>query len=225
MNAIIQRIFRHRKINFSKLAAYGFVQIDGKFVYRTPIIGNQMRLTVCVDSQGDITTEVLDSDTDEPYTLFLAADAVGEFVGSVRCAYENALEDIAAKCAERQVFKSPTTHALFSYVLQKYGDEPEYLWEKSPDCAVIRRKDNAKWYCAVLTVRAEKIGLAGEGTAEIIDVRCDPEELAKLIDNRRYFAGYHMNKKHWLTMPLDGTVPIEEICSRLDESYSLAAKK
>lgn len=95
MNAIIQRIFRHRKINFSKLAAYGFVQIDGKFVYRTPIIGNQMRLTVCVDSHGDITTEVLDSDTDEPYTLFLAADAVGEFVGSVRCAYENALEDIA----------------------------------------------------------------------------------------------------------------------------------
>lgn len=64
-----------------------------------------------------------------------------------------------------------------------------------------------------------------ESTAEIIDVRCDPEELAKLIDNRRYFAGYHMNKKHWLTMPLDGTVPIEEICSRLGESYRLAAKK
>ena len=93
-----------------------------------------------------------------------------------------------------------------------------------PDCAVIRRKDNAKWYCAVLTVKACKIGLEGEHVLEIVDVRCDPEELAKLIDNRRYFAGYHMNKKHWLTIPLDGTVPAEEIFSRLDESYRLAKK-
>ncbi|MDE7400427.1 MAG: MmcQ/YjbR family DNA-binding protein, partial [Clostridia bacterium] len=35
---------------------------------------------------------------------------------------------------------------------------------------------------------------------------------------------YHMNKKHWLTIPLDGTVPIGEICSRLDQSYILAKK-
>ncbi|MDE6790110.1 MAG: MmcQ/YjbR family DNA-binding protein [Clostridia bacterium] len=224
MNAITERIFRYKKINFAKLEGYGFTKTDGKFVYKTPIIQGQMRLTVRIDGQGDITTEVLDLDTEEPYTLFLAPEAVGEFVGSVRCAYENALEDIAEKCAERQVFKSTVTHALFDYAYQKYGDSPEYLWEKFPDCAIIRRKDNAKWYCAVLTVKACKIGLEGEQVMEVVDLRADPDELAKLIDNRKYFAGYHMNKKHWLTIPLDGTVSIEEICSRLDQSYILAKK-
>ncbi|MDE6075622.1 MAG: MmcQ/YjbR family DNA-binding protein, partial [Clostridia bacterium] len=134
------------------------------------------------------------------------------------------LEDIAEKCAERQVFKSTVTHAIFDYVYKKYGDSPEYLWEKFPDCAIIRRKDNAKWYCAERPVKACKIGLEGQQILEVVDLRCDPEELLKLIDNRRYFAGYHMNKKHWLTIPLDGTVPVEEICSRLDQSYVLAKK-
>ena len=113
MNAITERIFRYKKINLSKLEGYGFTKTDGKYVYRTPLIQGQMRLTVCIDGQGDVTTEVLDLDTEEPYTLFLAPEAVGEFVGSVRCAYEAVLEDIAEKCAERQVFKSSVTHALF----------------------------------------------------------------------------------------------------------------
>lgn len=224
MNAIINEIFRFKKINLQKLCGYGFTQTDGKCVYRTPIMQNQMRLTVCVDSNGAVTTEVLDLDTGEPYTLFLAEGAAGEFVGSVRSEYQRVLKDIADKCAETRIFKSELAGALFDYALNAYGDKPEYLWEKFPDCAVIRRKDNAKWYCVVLTVKAFKLGLEGEHTLEVVDLRCDPEKLEKLVDNRRYFKGYHMNKKHWLTMPLDGTVPFGEISSRLDESYLLAKK-
>ncbi len=33
--------------------------------------------------------------------------------------------------------------------------------------------------------------------------------------------GYHMNKEHWNTIDLDGTVPEEELLSWIDESYSL----
>ena len=34
-----------------------------------------------------------------------------------------------------------------------------------------------------------------------------------------------MNKKHWITLPLDGTLPAEEICAMLDTSYALAKGK
>ena len=35
------------------------------------------------------------------------------------------------------------------------------------------------------------------------------------------YAGYHMNKDHWNTIDLDGTVPEEELLLWIDESYKL----
>ena len=49
-----------------------------------------------------------------------------------------------------------------------------------------------------------------------------PEQMNAMIDKKRYFPGWHMNKKHWYTIILDGSVSTEEICSRIDESYRLA---
>ncbi|MBF1207631.1 MAG: MmcQ/YjbR family DNA-binding protein, partial [Fusobacterium periodonticum] len=42
------------------------------------------------------------------------------------------------------------------------------------------------------------------------------------IDNKRYFPAYHMNKKHWCTICLDGTVELEKIYRLIDISYELA---
>ena len=44
----------------------------------------------------------------------------------------------------------------------------------------------------------------------------------------RYSAvkpGYHMNKKHWNTISVDGSVPDREILSWIDNSYNLVRKK
>ena len=38
-------------------------------------------------------------------------------------------------------------------------------------------------------------------------------------------AGYHMNKEHWNTITLDGSIPEEELLSWIDESYSLVRSK
>ncbi|MDR3176713.1 MAG: MmcQ/YjbR family DNA-binding protein [Desulfovibrio sp.] len=55
-------------------------------------------------------------------------------------------------------------------------------------------------------------------------MRIKPEEIDTLIDGKRYFPGYHMNKKHWFTICLDGSVSTEEIFCRIDESFALARK-
>ncbi len=39
------------------------------------------------------------------------------------------------------------------------------------------------------------------------------------------FAGYHMNKKHWITIKLDGSVNINEIYELIDNSYNLSKNK
>ena len=57
-----------------------------------------------------------------------------------------------------------------------------------------------------------------------INLKCEPSFALELRE--RYASvtpGYHMNKKHWNTVSLDGSVPDKEIFSWIDHSYELAA--
>ena len=62
---------------------------------------------------------------------------------------------------------------IFQYVKEQYGTEPEYLWKKDPDSAVLRHK-NGKWYAVFMTVEKSKLGLEGNDLVAIMDVKCDP---------------------------------------------------
>jgi predicted DNA-binding protein (MmcQ/YjbR family) len=59
-----------------------------------------------------------------------------------------------------------------------------------------------------------------------INLKCDPAFALELRE--RYASvtpGYHMNKKHWNTVSLDGSVPDKEIFSWIDHSYDLIKGK
>jgi predicted DNA-binding protein (MmcQ/YjbR family) len=59
-----------------------------------------------------------------------------------------------------------------------------------------------------------------------INLKCDP--LLAIELRERYSSvtpGYHMNKKHWNTVLLDGSVPDKEILSWIDHSYNLIIGK
>jgi predicted DNA-binding protein (MmcQ/YjbR family) len=59
-----------------------------------------------------------------------------------------------------------------------------------------------------------------------VNLKCDPERALELRD--RYDAiipGYHMNKRHWNTLILDGSLPDKLIRELIDHSYLLVAKK
>lgn len=55
-----------------------------------------------------------------------------------------------------------------------------------------------------------------------INLKCDPE---KAIELRASYAsvtpGYHMNKQHWNTIALDGSMPDQELRYWIDHSYDL----
>ncbi|MEM9982778.1 MAG: MmcQ/YjbR family DNA-binding protein [Bacteroidota bacterium] len=59
-----------------------------------------------------------------------------------------------------------------------------------------------------------------------INLKCDPEEA--LLHREQYeavTAGYHMSKKHWNTIKIDGTLPSSLILSWIDDSYNLVVAK
>ena len=218
---MFEDIFLRKKAVPEKLAAYGFQKIRSGYRYSTNILDNAFALEITVAKGTVPNTKLTEIATDEEYVLY-KTDAVGTFVGEVRAAVTNILQDIADRCYETAVFKAEQSVALIAYVREKYGDELEYLWDKFPDNAVWRRKDNEKWYGALLSVSRRKLGLPSDEIVEIINLRAEPEEMENLIDNACFFPGWHMNKKHWYTIILDGTVSMDEICRRVDESYLLA---
>ena len=109
---------------------------------------------------------------------------------------------------------------IFKYVKKQYGTLPEYLWSSSQDSAVLRHK-NGKWYAVIMNVEKSKLGLDGNDTVEIMDVKCNPEMTGMIIQTYGFLPGYHMNKQHWITVLLDGTVGESKILDFLDMSYDL----
>lgn len=224
MKNIINEIFKRRKVSMPKLSAYGFLENDGKYSYHTVLPGSGFSMVVEITRDGLVKATVIDTETNEPYTLHLTDNAMGSFVVSVKMEYEHVLADIAEKCFEPDIFKSTQSKEVIAYVSETYGDELEFLWKKFTDNAIWRRKDTQKWYGAILTVSRRKLGLSSDEVSEIIDLRIEPEQMDSTIDNKRYFSGWHMNKRNWYTMILDGSIPTEEICRRIDKSYKLATK-
>ena len=109
---------------------------------------------------------------------------------------------------------------IYEYVKKQYGTVPEYLWKESPESAVLRHK-NGKWYAVIMNVERSKLGLDGDDTVEIIDVKCDPDMTGMIIQTDGFLPGYHMSKQHWITILLDRTVGESKILDFLDMSYDL----
>lgn len=124
----------------------------------------------------------------------------------------------------KYVFREEHAKKILQHAAEQYGDEPEYLWEEYPEYAVLRRKDTGKWYALLMNISKKKLGLDSNELVEVVDLRFDVDELPNKVDGVRYFRGYHMNKKHWITILLDGSVAIDEILDYVDKSYALARK-
>ena len=119
-----------------------------------------------------------------------------------------------------------TTAEIVNYIKERYDTEPEFLWAKTPNNAAFRHCKNRKWFGALLLDMPRKLlGLPDEGRVDLLNLKCDPLMSGSLIDGKRYLPGYHMNKEHWISLLLDGSIPFQEICPLIDLSYALTGKK
>jgi len=59
-----------------------------------------------------------------------------------------------------------------------------------------------------------------------MNLKCDPTEAQFLRDTYdAVLPGYHMNKTHWNTVLLDGSIPRGELERMIDRSYALVVKR
>ena len=212
------------KLLANKLEPFGFIRDGDAYFYADELLAGSFKLHVKVSNKGLVSTLLMDTESDEPYVLHLVENAQGAFVGEVRAAYQAVLDRIGEACGEHGSFHGGYVEELLRYVQETYGDEIEYPW-KDMDAAVIRSHLTKKWYAVFMKVHPSKIGLGGSQPIRIMDLHGTAEQVASLVDGKRYFPGWHMNRKYWYTICLDGSVPMDELQRRIDASFALSQPK
>ncbi len=212
---------KKRKINYEKLLKYGFEKKNEKYTYTTKIQDDKFEVNIIISNEKNY-AKLIELENNTEFILVDIETSSGKFVGQLRQEYEEIIEDMISKCTSKEVFKSRQAKEVIYYIEEKYGDQLEFLWEKFDDNAIWRNKQNSKWYGILLTVSERKLGIASDKIIEIIDLRYAKEKIETMVDNTKIFPGYHMNKKSWITIKLDGTVETKRIFDLIDNSYKLS---
>ena len=114
--------------------------------------------------------------------------------------------------------------AVSVYIKKKYKVSPEYPWRKYDSNAVFRHVDNNKWFALVMDVGGDKLGLETADYVSVINLKIDDMFFRDMLMGQDgIMPAYHMNKQHWITVLLDGTVPQDKIFDLIDTSFMATA--
>lgn len=114
---------------------------------------------------------------------------------------------------------------VIQHIQDIYGVGPEYLWADTPDSAVFRHPGSKKWFAIIMDVSPDRLGLSGDAAVDVMNVKCGTLLVGSLLQEEGFLPAYHMNKEHWVSILLDGSVPNEKIFPLLEMSYDSVAPK
>ena len=215
-------IFKSYQFNKEKARDYGFVENGEVWNYSCQILQGDFIMTVSI-TPDNVSFQVFDKETGDLYPQVHMESMRGSFVGSVREACLEILYQIRKVCFDVQDFICPQTKRIMTKVQEKYGNQLEYLWEKSPDTAVLRHEDNQKWYAVVMRIPWDKLEKGREGLVEAVNLKHD--QVADLLSKKGIYPAFHMNKRYWLSLTLDDTLSDEMVLKLMERSWNLTVKK
>ncbi|MFS8952356.1 MmcQ/YjbR family DNA-binding protein [Streptococcus oralis subsp. tigurinus] len=215
-------IFKSYQFNKEKARDYGFVENGEVWNYSCQILQGDFIMTVSI-TPDNVSFQVFDKETGDLYPQVHMESMRGSFVGSVREACLEILYQIRKACFDVQDFICPQTKRIMAQVQEKYGNQLEYLWEKSPDTAVLRHEGNQKWYAVVMRIPWGKLEKGREGLVEAVNIKHD--QVADLLSKKGIYPAFHMNKRYWLSLTLDDTLSDEMVLKLMERSWNLTVKK
>jgi len=215
-------IFKAYQFNSKKAKEFGFVENQGVWTYSSTILQGDFLMMVTVED-GDLSFQVYDQETGDLYPQVHMESMRGTFVGSVRESCLEVLYGTRKACFEVQEFLYPQTKRIMALVQEKYGNQLEYLWEKSPDTAVLRHEDNQKWYAILMRIPWDRLDKGREGLVEAVNLKHN--QVADLLSQNGIYPAFHMNKRYWISLPLDDTLTDEKVLELFERSWFLTSKK
>ena len=112
---------------------------------------------------------------------------------------------------------------LISHISERYGAAPDYPWGRASNYAVFRHRESRKWFGVLMDVPAPRLGLAGEGKVDVLNVKVDPDDVAALRLADFILPAYHMNKENWVSVVIEGGIPDDMLADLLETSHRLTS--
>ena len=215
-------IFKAYQFNSKKAKEYGFIENQGVWTFSSTILQGDFFMIVTVED-GVLGFQVYDQETGDLYPQVHMESMRGTFVGTVREACLEVLYEIRKSCFDVQDFICPQTKRIMAVVQEKYENQLEYLWEKSPDTAVLRHEGNQKWYAVLMKISWDKLEKGREGLVEAVNLKQD--QVFDLLVKKGIYPAFHMNKRYWISLPLNDTLSDEQVLELFERSWFLTSKK
>ena len=214
---IEEEVFARHRIIPGRLIDYGFKTENDRLTYSRELHDDGMKIIVEYD--GAINGRIIDLSLNEEYTAFRVEGATG-YSAQIREKYIELLTDIRDHCGKDQYFKMPQAQRIGDYILEAYGSAPEFLWPNIPSYAAFRQPGKKKWFAVMGSVPLNRVdrGAKSAQPVEVINVKVDQERIKDYLSQAGIYEAFHMNKKCWVSIILDGTFPDDAIQHMIDDS-------
>lgn len=215
-------VFEKARMNEKKLLAYGFTRDSDGFSCSVLFHDDAFEARVHVDRKGKVTGTVYEVEMDEEYLPLRVASQTSAFVSVIRQEYYDLLLDICEKAFDEQLFHSDQANRLAARIEKEFSDACDRPFTRYPDYVCFRVPGNQKWYGLIMHVERGRV--TGEDSSEMIDVinvKADEKEVAKLICENGIYPAWHMSKKMWVSVLLDDTLKDERIFRLIKASRNL----
>ena len=103
----------------------------------------------------------------------------------------------------------------------------DHPFEDDLDTTVVRHGAEGKWFGLFMRVSGKHLGRTENERFDVLNLKIDPEEsyIVREMYPASILPAYHMSKRHWISVILDGSVP-NDFCEMLvGKSYDLTKKR
>lgn len=115
-----------------------------------------------------------------------------------------------------------TRESVLELIASEYGVDPEYPWERYPTSCVFRLAGaGSKWFAALLDAPGASVGRPEDGRVFVLNVKSEPALIDGLVHEEGFARAYHMSKRHWVSVILDGKVELERVADLIAISRDL----
>ena len=111
-----------------------------------------------------------------------------------------------------------------TYIAEAFSVTGEHPWDRYPSHQVFQHTGNKKWFALTMDIPKKNLEIADDGTISVVNLKCDTRLIGSFRMEPGIFPAWHMNKAHWITVALDGSVGDEKLKFLLDMSYELTKK-
>ena len=95
-----------------------------------------------------------------------------------------------------------TKQDFLNYCRDTFGTVPDYPFDDMFETAVLRHKDNRKWYAIVMRVSRRKFGFDSDEVIDAVNTKLPAEMFGSFGAADGVYPAYHMNKAHWVSVIL-----------------------